>query len=519
MRMIAGPRMTTNSDGKMQPTSGNSILIGASVQVDKDKAILRQLEVPVLFAEKNDPNLVYLSAVDLYSLKCRFFTTTDGGYTWTEGTAPSLAPYTDCSAGTGQPLNFRSSMAESSDGTLYLAYAAEDPSSPGPRNVLLARSTDRGHNWTVTGVDTPPQPAPGAKPEEDFEPKVAIDPSNPKHVIVDFRHSGAGNPTRPYWATSNDGGQTFSTPKLLFDKPMGFDSPYPVFAQGKLSMAWHSPTSLPKGSIYSTSDKFLFSTTTDNGATWTDTQVATGVDADTPLVAWDSTRNRYDMYWNANGTNDTSAPSADLDIFFTSSADGKNWTTPVRVNDDPKNTGRAQWFPEMSLTPSGRMDMVWYDNRNDPFPPPGPSNVGAREDVYFASSTDGGATWSKNIRLNDVTLNRTVGTWNNQYYIVVPPAIVAKDSGDIAVWSDPRNGDDSTNTQDLYAAPIAYDPSTIPPGLKGASSGGYTGSDVAIVAIVIGVAGLLAGAGLVMLLTLRRRRATAGEAQVPAGPR
>ena len=29
IRMMAGPRMTTNSDGKMQPTSGKSILIGA----------------------------------------------------------------------------------------------------------------------------------------------------------------------------------------------------------------------------------------------------------------------------------------------------------------------------------------------------------------------------------------------------------------------------------------------------------------------------------------------------------
>ena len=29
IRMIAGPRMTMNSDGKMHPTSGNSILIGA----------------------------------------------------------------------------------------------------------------------------------------------------------------------------------------------------------------------------------------------------------------------------------------------------------------------------------------------------------------------------------------------------------------------------------------------------------------------------------------------------------
>ena len=29
IRITAGPRMTMNIDGKMQPTSGNSILIGA----------------------------------------------------------------------------------------------------------------------------------------------------------------------------------------------------------------------------------------------------------------------------------------------------------------------------------------------------------------------------------------------------------------------------------------------------------------------------------------------------------
>lgn len=495
-------------------------IIGASVKINNDSAALAsQLDVPTLFAERNDPNLIYLSGCELRTGTARFYTSTDHGYTWSQGTAPSLAPYTDCGPGSGQPLNFRTTMAEGSDGTLFIAYAAENPTANGPRNVLVGRSTDKGHNWTVVAVDAPPQPAAGKKPEVDFEPHVAVDPSNPKNVVVVFRHSGAGNPTRPFMATSTDGGATFSQPFMMFDKPMGFDPPYPVIHNGTLAISWHTTTSLPSSSNFSTSDKILFSTSTDNGKTWTDTQVATGIDADTPLLAYDTTRNRYDMYWNMNGNNDPNASVGDLDIYFSSSADGKSWTSPVRVNDDPKNTGRDQEFPEMSLTASGRLDMVWYDNRNDPFPPAGPGNVGNREDVYYASSTDGGATWSKNVRLNDVTINRTIGTWNNQYYIVVPPAVVSADTYALAVWSDTRNGDDSTNAQDLYAAPIAYDPSLIPSGLKGASTGGYTGSDVAVVGIVIGVAGLLAGAGIVMLITvIARRRAATGDVKVPAGP-
>lgn len=496
-------------------------IVGASVRVNTDNVALgNELDVPVLFAEKNDPNLMYLSGVELRTGTCRFYTSTDHGYTWTRGTAPSLEPYTDCGPGSGQPLNFRSTMAEGSDGTLFLAYAAENPQADGPRNALLARSTDRGHHWTVVGVDTPPQPPAGAKPEVDFEPHVAVDPSNAKHVIVTFRKSNetkGAEPTRPYIAVSQDGGATFSSPTKMFDKRMGYDPPYPVIVNGNIAVAWHEVGDLPSGSNYFSSDKMMFSTSSDGGKTWSDTQVATGIDGDTPLLMYDTTRNRYDMYWDYNGTADPN--NADLDIFFTSSADGKTWTTPVRVNDDPKNTGRDQNLPEASITAGGRIDMVWYDDRNDPFPPPGPGNVGSRNDFYFSSSTDGGKTWSKNIRLNDVMLNRTIGTWNNQYFIQVPPALVAQDGADVAVYSDTRNGDSTSNTQDLFAAPIAYDPSTIPAGFKGAGTGSYGGSDVAIVGIVVGVAGLLAGAGLVMLLTLRRRRAAAGEVQVPAGPR
>ena len=493
-------------------------IIGASVMVNHDKVLpSHQLDVPTLFAERNDPNLVYLSGVELRTGTCKFYKSTDHGYTWTDGSAPSLAPYTDCGPGSGQPLNFRTTMAEGSDGTLFLAYAAENPQANGPRNVLLARSTDRANNWTVTAIDTPPQPAAGSSPEQDFEPHVAVDPSNPKHVVVVWRHSIEGSGTRPYMATSTDGGSTFSAPAMMFDHPMGFDPPYPVIVNGTLAVSWHEPSSLPSSSQFSSSDKMMFSTSTDGGKTWTDTQVATGIDADTPLLKYDTTRNQYDMYWNYNGSPDPNASVADLDIFFSWSSNGKNWSTPVRVNDDPRNTGRDQWFPELSITSSGRTDMVWYDERNDPFPLPGAGNVGNRQDVYFSSSSDGGRTWSANVRLNDVTINRSIGTWTNQYYIVVPPAFVAQDGGDIAVWSDTRNGDDVTNTQDLYAAPVAYDVSTIPAGLKGASTGAYSSGDLALVGVVLGVTGILVGAGIAFLLTaLRRRRAAESAPTIPA---
>ncbi|MBV8528243.1 MAG: hypothetical protein JOZ75_08020, partial [Candidatus Dormibacteraeota bacterium] len=88
-------------------------IVGASVRINTDSVALgNQLDVPTLFAEKNDPNLIYLSGVELRTGTCRFYTSTDHGYTWTKGTAPSLAPYTDCGPGSGQPLNFRTTMAE-----------------------------------------------------------------------------------------------------------------------------------------------------------------------------------------------------------------------------------------------------------------------------------------------------------------------------------------------------------------------------------------------------------------------
>ena len=85
-------------------------------------------------------------------------------------------------------------------------------------------------------------------------------------------------------------------------------------------------------------------------------------------------------------------PTGDpLDVMFAASSDdGRTWSGPVRVNDDPRETNAWQWFGAMSVAPnSGRIDTTWFDTRNS-----GRANL---SELFYAYSTDGGKTWSENI--------------------------------------------------------------------------------------------------------------------------
>ena len=76
-----------------------------------------------------------------------------------------------------------------------------------------------------------------------------------------------------------------------------------------------------------------------------------------------------------------------LDVHFSRSTDGGlTWSPFVRINDDIGNAW--QWFGTMSVAPSGRIDVIWNDTRNDP--------GGFLSEVHYSSSADGGLTWSTN---------------------------------------------------------------------------------------------------------------------------
>ena len=78
-----------------------------------------------------------------------------------------------------------------------------------------------------------------------------------------------------------------------------------------------------------------------------------------------------------------------------------------------------------SLAPNGRVDVAWYDWRNDAsWVPDVRKNV--FQDVYYTSSVDGGLTWGPTLRPNDRALARHIGV-SNQGGIRGPIGIGSRD--------------------------------------------------------------------------------------------
>ena len=92
-----------------------------------------------------------------------------------------------------------------------------------------------------------------------------------------------------------------------------------------------------------------------------------------------------------------------IDVTMVRSTDGGATFSPaVRVSD--RADGAWQWFGTLSVAPDGRLDVVWNDTRGDP---------SARSSaVYYAYSTDAGATWSHGLQVTP-RYDSTIG-WPNQ---------------------------------------------------------------------------------------------------------
>ncbi len=81
--------------------------------------------------------------------------------------------------------------------------------------------------------------------------------------------------------------------------------------------------------------------------------------------------------------------SYDWDIEVVVSNDGgRTWSSPVKVSDQPSAN---EYMPAIATDPYGNLHVFWYDNR-----------AGSGQwALYYAKSTDGGATWSPAVRVTD----------------------------------------------------------------------------------------------------------------------
>ncbi len=100
-----------------------------------------------------------------------------------------------------------------------------------------------------------------------------------------------------------------------------------------------------------------------------------------PQIGVDPKSGRLYIAW-------TDYRNGDLDIFVATSTDhGKNWSAPVRVNDDPIHNGAEQFFQWLAVDPAdGSANVIFYDRRGDP--------QQIKQIVALARSTDGGKTFT-----------------------------------------------------------------------------------------------------------------------------
>ena len=135
------------------------------------------------------------------------------------------------------------------------------------------------------------------------------------------------------------------------------------------------------------------------------------------------------------------------DVMIARSTDnGASWSLPVRVNDDV-GTSAYQWFGTMSVSPTGRIDVIWLDTRDNPG-----SYFSA---LYYSNSKDGGVTWSQNEKLSD-TFNPHLG-WPQQNKMGDYFHMISDSTGANLAWAATFNGE-----QDVYYSYILDSTSIVP---------------------------------------------------------
>ena len=195
--------------------------------------------------------------------------------------------------------------------------------------------------------------------------------------------------------------------------------------------------------------------------------------------------------------------------FMRSTDAGKTWSEPVRVNDvEPAaHWGCCTFEPRMAVAPNGRIDVAWYDHRNDPAYDPKQTRVGNQnrfQDVYYSYSTDGGRTWAPNIKVTDRLIDRNLGTHSGNYGLKGPLGLASTENAAFIAWDDTRNSVGDTQAQDIYLGRVRFQSGDRVFATTSASS---SSRHPMLWGAVLGAGIALGVAGIVLFIAQRTRRA------------
>jgi len=393
--------------------AAGSVKVGANVDMSSEEG--PQSETSIAIAPPNPSRLVGGSN-EIFRLPMRGYFSGDGGSTWGAVDLPLPPPI----AQNGFDFGSDPGVAWDATGNVYYSYIVVFFSAGGSINgteMAVARSSDGGKSWTATYFNL------GGPGQFNDKPMIAVDtnPSSPNfntiYVAWDTTVIGHGGPSSSgvQFSRSTDRGLTFSSPVVVSDtkggQRFGIGADPFVGPDGTVYVAWHDIT-----------NAILVRSSADGGNTWG--AISTVAPTRIPFAAAIPPQNtRGALVYPACGADRSGGAfrgrlycswmddngSGDTDVFLATSTDkGATWSAPLTVNDD--SGGSFQFNQWLAVDPvSGVVDLSWNDSRNDP--------TNASTDVYFARSTNGGASVSPNVKVTSAPTNETVAgaDFGNQY--------------------------------------------------------------------------------------------------------
>lgn len=518
LAMLAWPPQGASGQTDTEPW------VTAAVQVTQNTTPTRAHTSAQLARNPVNGELVTIDSEVRHDLGCHVNISMDDGRRWFRGGDPHMDPWTQCS---GKPINGPYATMEFDDeGVLYVAFYANAPEFADdemqPLHVFLARSTDGGRTFETNFVHQAPEPVTENEGlHNNDRPMVEVDKSNPDNVYVGWMQRGAeGEPGgKTMLAASTDGGRTFGEPVDLSDERGGYQPRLAVTPDGVLHAIYPigldaRPEDVGPFEVVRT---LYHRRSEDQGQTWSErVEVEQGNSGFYGGRKWllEADRNDGTLYavWYGHPEEHFDPTEEPVDVFLRRSTDGgQTWSDRVQVNDPAPDDARINRYdPGIGIAPNGRVDIAWYDFRHSPYPEripeefSPPFNHDGFQDVYYSWSTDSGQTFSDDVRVTDRTINREIGLWSNNVHSHMSVGLASTDDAVFFAWQDTRNGNYNNEAEDTYFASAWHE------GMP-ASAVGAAG-DAGLAGWLLGLAGLVLGAGLAMVVAaLVSRRSQASE--------
>lgn len=370
-----------------------------------------QNETPIAVNRRNPLNFIVGGNDWNYNDGCSVNASLDGGRSWTptlpNGFLPGVTKYTNDPSvpGTGRyDFGGDPAVAFGPDGVAYFACFGYQATPPFNVALLLSRSTDGGVTW-LKGGDAEPLTQVSVWQGDgksrgslgQFPDHEAIHVANDGTIYLTWaQFSGGGSHSPVYVATSSDGGRSFSFAQKVTSGSVRSDQDQRIVTDPRTGVAYLTFDNSIQGGK---GTAMYVSTSADRGASWSaPVQFGTFQNpvclfppacfnitgapfrgpGSYPAPTFDPTRSRlYVAYTDiVNGV---------AQVFLTSAVatDLTHWSTPAII---APTTAGDRLNVELSVEPvTGRLDAMFYDRSWT-------SNT--LVDVTYASSFDGGVTWS-----------------------------------------------------------------------------------------------------------------------------